>query len=225
RVEFFIDGVKVMESNAPPFNLLWTNVPIGNYALSVAATVDAVARTTSSVFNISVKELLISAGAVWKYLDNGSDQGTAWRAIVFNDSGWASGLAQLGFGDGDEATVINGGPSNSRFATTYFRRAFVVTNSAAYTNVMVSLLRDDGAIVYLNGTEVFRSNMPTGAVTYLTHASAVVNVPQESAFYSTNFSPSLFVFGTNVLAVELHQANAISSDLSFDLELVADVAS
>jgi len=50
---------------------------------------------------------LLPAGSTWKYLDNGSDQGTAWQAPDFNDSAWASGPAQLGYGDGDEATVIN----------------------------------------------------------------------------------------------------------------------
>jgi hypothetical protein len=224
RLEFFIDGVKVAESNAPPFSFQWTNVPVGNYALSVAATDDAGARTTSGTFNVSVKELLIGAGSLWKYRDDGSNQGTAWRNTIFDDAAWASGAAQLGFGDGDEATLINGGPSTNRFPTTYFRRAFVVTNSVAYTNATVSLLRDDGAIVYVNGIEVFRSNMPTGVVTHLTYASAVIGGTDENTFYFTNFSPNLFVAGTNVIAVELHQANATSTDLSFDLELIADIA-
>src|SRR5580765_637422 len=64
-------------------------------------------------------DTLISTGAVWKYLDNGSNQGTAWRGIDFDDSAWTNGPAQLGFGDGDEAHVINGGPSTNRYITTY----------------------------------------------------------------------------------------------------------
>ena len=65
----------------------------------------------------------VSAGANWRYLDNGTDQGTAWRASAFNDSAWASGPAQLGYGDGDEATVVGFGPNpNQRYRTTYFRR-------------------------------------------------------------------------------------------------------
>ena len=53
-------------------------------------------------------------GAVWRYLDNGSDQGTAWRAAAFNDTGWKSGAAELGYGDGDEATVVGYGPNSTR---------------------------------------------------------------------------------------------------------------
>ncbi|HXI51251.1 MAG TPA: hypothetical protein VNH84_07095, partial [Candidatus Saccharimonadales bacterium] len=105
---------------------------------------------------------LVSFGSVWKYLDNGSDQGTAWRAPGFNDGAWASGPAQLGYGDGDEATIVSFGPdSANKYITTYFRRTFNVSNVSSYTNLAVQLLRDDAGVVYLNGTEIFRSpNLP-----------------------------------------------------------------
>src|SRR5467141_1189505 len=78
-------------------------------------------------------DVLVPAGSVWKYLDNGSDQGTAWVAPSFDDSAWASGPAQLGYGDGDEATVVGFGPDpNNKYITTYFRRAFTVANPTAY---------------------------------------------------------------------------------------------
>src|SRR2546422_5671163 len=68
---------------------------------------------------------LVSPGSVWKYLDNGTDPGTAWPASDFDDSAWAEGEAQLGYGDGDESTVVSFGPdSNFKYVTTYFRRAF-----------------------------------------------------------------------------------------------------
>ena len=75
---------------------------------------------------------IIPFGSMWRYRDDGSDQGTAWRAPGFNDSGWASGPAQLGYGDGDEATVtgyIDTDPGTSgvqKNATTYFRTTFNV---------------------------------------------------------------------------------------------------
>src|SRR5262249_33094290 len=65
---------------------------------------------------------LVSQGAAWRYLDDGTDQGTAWREVSFDDSAWASGPAQLGYGDGDEATVVSFGPdANNKYITTYFR--------------------------------------------------------------------------------------------------------
>jgi len=96
-----------------------------------------------------------------KYLDNGTDQGTAWQASSFDDSTWASGNAEFGYGDGGEATVVSYGPSpDNKYITTYFRKAFQVTNLSAYFKFTFDLIRDDGAAVYVNGTEVYRNNMP-----------------------------------------------------------------
>jgi hypothetical protein len=80
------------------------------------------------------------------------------------------------------------------------------------------LKRDDGAIVYLNGTEIFRSNIAAGTVNYLTLAASASD--DGNAWFSTNVQPALLVAGTNVLAVELHQSAANSSDISFDLEFL-----
>ncbi len=163
---------------------------------------------------------LVPVGSVWKYLDNGSNQGTAWRASGFNDSTWPSGAAQLGYGDGDEATTVGFGPdANNKFITTYFRRAFSVTNAAAFNTLTLRLMRDDGAVVYLNGVEVWRTNMPTGTIGFTTPASVAIGGVDESTFVQTTISSSLLVNGTNVLAVELHQSGGTSSDISFDLHL------
>ena len=138
--------------------------------------------------------VLVATGATWKYLDNGSNQGTAWRAPGFNDSTWASGPAQLGYGDGDEATLVSFGPNGSaKYTTTYFRHAFSVANPTSYQSLALRVMRDDGVVVYLNGTEVFRSNLPTGTIAYNTLASAAIGGADESAFQQTTISPSLLV--------------------------------
>src|SRR5262245_27883537 len=78
----------------------------------------------------------IPTGAAWKYLDNGSNQGTAWIAPGFNDAAWSSGAAELGYGDGDEATVVSFGPNASaKYVTTYFRRVFTVVNAASFQSL------------------------------------------------------------------------------------------
>jgi len=179
-----------------------------------------VASTTTSAAPVS--STLIGAGSAWKYLDNGSDQGTAWRAASFVDTAWKSGLAQFGYGDGDEKTVIASGSSKSRrYVTTYFRRTFQVANPAAVGSLLVRLMRDDGAVVYINGVEVMRSNMPAGTIGYSTLAPLTMNGADESTFFESNASPSMLVAGTNTIAVEVHQTDASSSDVSFDLELIA----
>lgn len=168
-------------------------------------------------------QTLVPAGATWKYLDNGSNQGTAWRTPAFNDSAWASGLAELGYGDGDEATVVSYGPnSNAKYATTYFRKAFSVTDPRNYAGLTLRVKRDDGVVVYINGTEVFRDNITTGPVFYYTWAPTAAD--DGMTFIPAAVSPSVLVAGTNVIAVEIHQSGGTSSDLSFDLELTASAA-
>ena len=111
----------------------------------------------SPMLSARAADLLIPTNSVWKYLDNGSDQGTAWRELGFNDSSWSSGRAELGYGDGDEATTLSFGGSgsssnNNKHITYYFRHSFTVPNPSAYVLLRMLLKRDDGAVVYLNGT-------------------------------------------------------------------------
>lgn len=164
-------------------------------------------------------DTLISTGAVWKYLDDRTDQGTAWVQPNFDDSAWPQGPAKLGFGDGDEVTLLNAGLFPDRLITAYFRRSFSLAEASAVSNLVLRVRRDDGVVVYLNGVEVFRDNMPPGPITYSTFATAVM--PDESAFITASISPGSLVNGQNVVAAEVHQVNAASSDLAFDLELTA----
>ncbi len=179
------------------------------------------------IFILSIQmltaQVLVNQGSVWKYLDDGSDQGTAWRDLSFNDSSWSSGNAQLGYGDGDEATVISYGSSSSyKHICYYFRQTFNVSNPNANNGLKISLLRDDGAVVYINGQEVVRSNMPSGNITYTTLAASTVAGSAEDAFNVYYVSSSVLQSGQNVIAVEVHQRSRSSSDVSFDLQLEFD---
>lgn len=175
------------------------------------------------VANSPMRPALVHLGSVWKYRDDGNAPEAQWRDLLFDDTAWPNGPAQLGYGDGDEITRINSGPAANVFLAYYFRHVFDVLNPAAFSNLVVRVLRDDGAIVYLNGTEIFRNNMPAGPVGPTTLADAVVNTPQESQFYATRVDPLLLRAGLNVLAVEIHQGSATSSDVSFDLELLPNI--
>lgn len=167
-------------------------------------------------------QVLVPAGSEWTYLDTGSNPGSDWKAPAFDDSAWRVGLAQLGYGDGDEITVVRYGPdARNKFITTYFRRTFEVADPAAWSALTLRLIRDDGAVVHLNGQEVFRSNMPAGTTTASTLAIEALDHPEEAAWVVAGVSGAALVAGTNVLAVEIHQAWTESSDLSFDLELTA----
>jgi hypothetical protein len=201
-----------------------SNTSSRSVALLVSALLLELALLTPSAV-LATTYTLVPAGSAWKYLDNGSNQGTAWRALNFDDSSWASGPAQLGYGDGDEATVVSYGlDANNKYVTTYFRQMIFVNNPSALTSLTLRILRDDGAVFYINGTEVFRSNMPSGTISYNTWASTALGAPAESTFVQTTLNPSALLAGWNMLAVEIHQANGTSTDISFDLELTASDA-
>ena len=200
-----------------------SNASSRSVVLCVSALLVELALLTPSA--VLATTTLVPAGSVWKYLDNGSNQGTAWRALSFNDSSWPSGSAQLGYGDGDEATVVSYGPdANNKYVTTYFRQMIFVNDPSAFTSLTLRILCDDGDVVYLNGTEVFRSNMPSGTISYNTWASTALGAPAESTFVQTTLNSGALLAGWNVLAVEIHQANGTSTDISFDLELTASDA-
>lgn len=174
------------------------------------------ASLLAMVATASAQTTLISTGAVWRYMDNGSDQGTAWRSPSFDDSGWLSGPAELGFGDGGEATTNTGG-----HVTYYYRHSFNVGSASSITNLRVNLKRDDGAVVYINGLEAFRNNMPAGDITYTTVANGAI-ADDGATFNPFPIPAGFLVDGPNTVAVEIHQNTNTSSDVSFDMELVAN---
>lgn len=174
--------------------------------------------------DLAANSTLINAGADWKYLVQNSVPTANWKLTGYNETGWASGPAQLGYGDGDEATVVGFGPnSSSRYITTYFRKSFNVANPNAMTGLNLSMLRDDGAVVYLNGVKVFDSNMPAGTIVHSTLATAAISGEDEGNWYSASVAANLLVAGVNQIAVELHQSAANSTDISFDLTLKASL--
>ncbi|MBK7874647.1 MAG: hypothetical protein IPJ77_02680 [Planctomycetes bacterium] len=162
---------------------------------------------------------LVARGTTWKYLDTGVDPGPAWTSAAFPDAGWASGAAPLGYGEGDEQTVVSFGPNPlQRPITTWFRATFQVANPSALQAVRLALQRDDGAVVWINGREAYRDGLVRTS-TASTQAGYDRLAPEENAYAETLLDPRLFLAGTNVIAVEVHQFDAQSDDLSFDLEL------
>ena len=214
------DTITLVQSPPGPYSLgtnLVTLTVLDNHGNSNSCTANVI------VVNFGQTVSLIPTGSMWKYLDTGTNPGTAWKETNFNDSAWASGPAQLGYGDGDEATVVSYGTnSSSKYLTTYFRRSFYLPVTGWITNLGTRYIRDDGAVVYLNGVEVFRSNMPSGVVSYTTLASGAEDTAIENNFHTNALPASLLVAGTNVIAVEIHQSAANSSDTSLELELIAN---
>lgn len=175
---------------------------------------------------IAFERSFVSDQATWRYLDDGSDAGTEWRASEFDDSDWQTGRAELGYGDNDESTRIDfGRDANNKHITSYFRHSFRIGDPDDFDGFLLRLLRDDGAVVYLNGEEIIRSNMPAGPIVASTLAGGTAGGATESTFFQHRLDSKLFQPGENVLAVEVHQVSPDSSDVSFNLELLGGRAS
>ena len=221
---------EIIAFTATPYATNSDGLVLLEWALS---TGDAVVTLSPATLILNGEFALVSASqrylflpnSVWKYLDDGSDQGTAWRTPEFDDSIWSSGPGPLGFGDEFQNTILNntGGPLKFNI-TTWFRKSFDITEPAEYTALQMDLLRDDGAVVYLNGTEVLRSNMPAGPVDWETNAISPVSGAEEQSYFTFPIGPNRLVSGSNTLAVEVHQSNIESTDLAFDAALIGTPA-
>jgi len=155
----------------------------------------------------------------WRYLSDGSNQGTAWRSLSFVDTAWPTGTAELGYGDqDDQATTIPTayvGP-NQKAATCYFRRNFTITDKTAVTNLILTVEYDDAYAVYLNGS-LIAGNLPLNpAFNYYTNSAI-----EDQITAPITIPPSQLLEGNNVIAVEIHQCDPGSSDVSMNLSLLA----
>jgi hypothetical protein len=157
---------------------------------------------------------------VWKYNDTGSDLGTDWTQANYDDSSWSNGIARLGYGDPATATTVSFGPQPSnKYTTTYFRRSFVVPWTAAITNLNLRVARADGVVVWLNGQEIYRTNLPAGPIAYTNRALSVMNIYNRHIFYPTDVPVNLPT-GTNCIAAEVHLSGAGTGAMGFDMELI-----
>ncbi|WP_104734025.1 choice-of-anchor D domain-containing protein [Hanstruepera ponticola] len=206
--------------NSTTFEITFSPTSTGNYSDTVTITSDDTDESpyTFSISGEGVIPALVNEDSIWKYYDLQNEpandgEGDSWIESDYNDGSWNSGNAELGYGDGDEATVINNATE-----VAYFRQTINIPDASLYNDLVMEAIRDDGMIVYINGTEVWRDNMDPGAVNYNTFANSVVGGGAETTWISKTIASNL-VNGNNVIAVEIHQENAGSSDISFNFRM------
>lgn len=175
----------------------------------------------ASPFRTSTEQ--VPQGALWRYDDRGMDNGTAWTGAGVIDTNWTIGTPPFGYAAANTVvsnslwTLASYGPAaNNKYLTTYFRRTIFLTD----TNLLPASIPfhaeiDDGAILYVNGVEVWRTNMPAGSPNYRTVASA--NPADVTNEFQFTLPSGIFANGTNELAVELHQSGTNTSDALFSL--------
>ena len=161
--------------------------------------------------------LLVDEDATWAYHWSTDAVASDWAQTSFDDSSWSRGTAPIGYGATGLGTVLKPGAAKTRPVTTYARTTFTVADPSAIGGVNVAVTADDGAVVYVNGTEVVRQRMSEGAVDGSTYASASVSSASARADRQLVFVPaSSLVAGTNTLAVETHLNYRSSSSMSVD---------
>ncbi|MDQ3038045.1 MAG: metallophosphoesterase family protein, partial [Myxococcota bacterium] len=174
---------------------------------------DAAIMDESGDFALSseARVTVVGFGDTWEYSDDGTDHGDAWRA---GEGGpWSEGRAQLGYGDGDEATVLNDASPN--VPTVYFRRRFELTSEATYARIRA--IYDDGIAVWVNGQLVTQANVDELGFAAFASGGSEDNASLDTTLDLAAGNP--FVVGENWIAAVAKQSSATSSDLSFDLEL------
>ncbi len=222
-----VDGGRDL-SFRPSFDRYWGVYAIAGDAnrLVIAGdftTISGVRAQGFAIFGrryVAPAPVALSGAATWRYLVTPTAPAAGWNQPGFGDGAWPTGAAQLGYGDGDEATVVGFGPNASaKYITTYFRTTF--TALAVPQTLTLNLLADDGAAVYINGVEVARDNLPAGPLTWATRASTGRSGAAEATVRAFTIPPARVQVGTNTIAVEVHQDNGQSSDLSFAASLTS----
>jgi len=157
-----------------------------------------------------------------------------WKHPNYNDSNWApnpitspNGAQGPLVGTGATSvnaitanTIIDIGPTGSRYATVYFRKDFVVSDAKEFSSIKFTSYRDDAMIVYLNGHEIYRDSFNANPVTYSDLAASAAD-ENTAIVHTFDLLPELLIEGTNTIAIEVHNYTAGSSDLGLSFALSA----
>ena len=187
----------------------------GNLTDTTTAKVDVTAAPAPPV-----EDVVVAKGGNWNWRYAAGAPPTDWNSRTFDASNWNNGAAALGFGSTGLGTDIDTFATTSdRPRASYFTKSFQVSNSSKVTKLVLDTVADDGVVVYVNGVEVGRSNMPTGDITYLTFAPSARNTTTANSNPLVFDVPtSLLVDGTNTVAAETHLNYRGTRDMSFDLK-------
>ncbi len=162
---------------------------------------------------------LVASGDLWRYFDLGTDPGDGWASTGFDDAAWAVGPSKFGHGDDDETTTLTRGNTAN-----FFRKWVTVDDPDAFSRFDAGIVRDDGAVISVNGVEVWRTQMPDGPAGYLTRANMPAFGANEREFQPFTIPASAFVAGENLIAVSVHQTTPLSDDTGFDFQLAGHLA-
>lgn len=162
----------------------------------------------------------------WRYRQTPSEPPATWKEFAFDDTGaeWAGGGMPMGFIGTTAfnpavtfATTLSFGNTADRTRAYYFRRKFTLTSPQAMS---INIRRDDGAVVWINNdaTPTVLSADAAWAAPY-PYTALAPNATQVGVYLNYTIPASKLVAGDNIIAIQLHQSSATSSDLLIDLDL------
>lgn len=167
-------------------------------------------------------ETIVQVGDNCRYYVPDSDIGTSWKAYDFEDTAWPIGVSGFGYGDNDDNTVLSNGT-----LCVYSRFNFNVEHISDIAELYLDMDYDDGFVAYLNGAEVARANVqdPISWNMELNdiHEATMYNGLNPERFDISAFIATLLIPGENILAVEVHNHNSSSSDMSSNVFLHAGI--
>lgn len=195
------------------------------FVRAVDARGNASASTAGIVATVAPPEpttaTLVAAGSTWSYLYNATGPSGAWTTAGYDASSWQTGLAPLGWGHTTLGTTLTTAVTPKPLAS-FHRNTFQVADASKVQSVKLTLRADDGVVVYVNGTEVSRTNVNAGTADVNTYANAAVSASAALANPVTVTVPGyLFTTGTNVIAASVHSNYRSTPSHSFELEAVA----
>lgn len=209
NVSVNLDGYGISDKKTSPFKWTFPNIIVNpnEYLLVFASGKD---RKELPVY----LNTLIRSGDTWKYLIPTSEPATNWRTSTYNDSSWNTGKSGFGFGDNDDATIV------PQCNSVFIRKTFTISNLSSITQLMLHMDYDDGFVAFLNGIEIARVNMAgiNNLPSFNTFASdqheALMYQGQNPEKFDISNPAAILKNGENILAIQIHNANATSSDLS-----------
>ncbi len=169
---------------------------------------------------------LVAESASWRYYYDLTAPAASWASSSFNDSSWSTGVGPIGYGSTLVTTTLPvASATNDRPRAVYFRNSFNIADKSQIASLELTGVADDGVVIYVNGVEVGRQNMPSGAVTHATFASTAVRTSAANASPTIVQVPlNLLVNGVNVVSAETHVNYRGTPDMSFKLKAVATLA-
>jgi DNA-binding CsgD family transcriptional regulator len=172
-----------------------------------------------SNFTSHSQEVIIKNGDHWSYFDNGYLEDDWFKTLNYQD--WKTGYSPFGYGDRIVTTTISyGDDQDNKDIIKYFTKKITIKNVSKFKGFEFRLQRDDGAVVYVNGKELYRDNMPDVHITRKTKSDQVVHLEEEGLFFVKIFDSTIFKNGDNTISIQVHQCNTYSSDCIFSLEII-----